>query len=894
LLCSQFAHSTAERCNEKLNSTTRRLSLDTLTVHSSATLHIAMRVEHGSRLGEYEVVSPLGEGGMGAVYLAHDHRLKRDVAIKLLANPILAHDTEQHRLLQEARSAARLNHPHICTVHEVVTTDAGSFIVMERVEGRALSAAIPPGGLPADAVTRYGAQIADALAHAHERGVIHRDLKSGNVMLTPDGRVKVLDFGLAAVVHAGDEETTVEPAWGGGAAGTPAYMAPEVLGGEAATVVSDIWSLGIVLYEMSAGHRPFVGKTPAATAAAILHAPLPPLPDHVPAGVRASVQRCLARLPGERYQHAHEVRAALDIARETYTQPVERPILARGRTLRSTRRWAAAAIAIAAIAAAVAAWRIRSSESGLLVSSQRPIGAFGASYRQATLSPDGGLVAFADAGAGISQIWIKNLAQGDPVQITSGDIAASHPAWSPTNDQIVFGRRGQGLWAVPPLGGSPRRLTEFGSNPQFSDDGERLVFERNGREIWTARADGSDARKVDGVPVPWYGVRLEPAFSPDGSLIAYFMPELGPNGDLWIVPSGGGAPWRLTHDLTEAGGPIWTRDGRFVIFSSMRGGSRTLWRVPAGGGEPEPLTVGAGEDLEPALSRDGRTLVYTNVRNRNTLRALNPSTGAERVILERRRQMIFPRVSPDGSKLAFFGFADEGDTQIFVASMDGGTVQQLTRGKGRVNTMPRWSPDGSLLYYYEQRPGTSFRSVPVGGGASTEVRPWMWENHTFAEISPDGSSIVYFRQAAPGDAPIAPQTVIENVASREERTLPVPLVTPRWSRDGRAILGYIDGRSPMVAVCPVDGGACRELAPGHRAVWAPNASAIYFLRDTANPAVKELWSMKPDGTDPRKLYDRIGPFRGIDVIVDVSRSGEVVWSEFVEGRHELWQADLRR
>ena len=227
--------------------------------------------------------------------------MRRDVAIKILADPTLAHELASERVLQEARSAARLNHPHICTVHEVVTSDECSFIVMERVEGRPLSAMIPAAGMPVEAVTRYGAQIADALAHAHERGIIHRDLKSGNVMVTPDGRVKVLDFGIAMSIHGDpNENTALEPAWESGPAGTLAYMAPEVLNGEPATPLSDVWSLGVVLHEMAAGRRPFRERTPAATASAILQGTLPALPDHVPASVRAVVLRCLARLPGER------------------------------------------------------------------------------------------------------------------------------------------------------------------------------------------------------------------------------------------------------------------------------------------------------------------------------------------------------------------------------------------------------------------------------------------------------------------------------------------------------------------------------------------------------------------------------------------------------------------
>jgi Tol biopolymer transport system component/predicted Ser/Thr protein kinase len=849
----------------------------------------------GKTISLYKVLEKLGGGGMGVVYKAEDTKLGRQVALKFLPEELAKDHQALERFQREARAASALNHPNICTIHEVAETDDGSFIVMERVEGRPLSALIPPGGMPIDSIARYGTQIAEALAHAHERGIVHRDLKSGNVIVTPDGRVKVLDFGIAvSLQNPADDETTRAATREWGTPGTLAYMAPEVLNGEAASPLSDIWSLGVLLYEMIAARLPFAGKTPAATASAILQAPMPPLPQHVAASMRAIVQRCLARPPGERYQHAHEVRAALEVVRDTYGHAVE-PSTVASKMRPGLRRWSWL-FAAAVVLIALAVWIVvgtRSRDPAMLVSSQRPIAAFGASYRQATLSPDSGFIAFADAGKPVTQIWIKNLAQGDPIQITSGDVDASHPVWSPKNDQIVFARRGQGLWSVPPLGGNARRLLEFGTSPQFSTDGERLVFERNGREIWTARADGSEARRVEGVPVPWYRGRLDPAFSPDGSLIVYFMPELGPNGDLWIVPAAGGTPRQLTRDLTEAGGPVWTRDGRFIIFSSMRGGSRTLWRVRPDGGAPEPLTVGAGEDFDPTLSRDGRTLVYTNVRNQSTLRALNPDTGADRVIGERRRPTVFPRISPDGSNVAFFGFGDVGDVQVFVVPMAGGAVQQLTQGKGQINTMPRWSPEGSLIYYYEQRPGASLRSIPASGGVSREIRPWKWESQSHAEFSPDGSLIVYYRQAGPGEAHVVEQTMIEDVASGRHYALALPIVPPRWSPDGRTVVGHTVTGPPIVAACPVDGGACRRLTAGQVPVWSSDGSRIYFLRDIANSELKELWSMTPDGANQRKVFDRMGPYRPIDVTFDVSRNGEIVWSGYIEGRHELWQAILR-
>ena len=854
-----------------------------------------MSIAEGSRLGNYEIVSMLGRGGMGTVYLARDHRLERDVAIKMLNERGRTGSDPAERVLEEARSAARLNHPNICTIHEVNVSSGSPFIVMELVEGQPLSALIPHGGMPADSVTRYSAQIAAALAHAHEQRIIHRDLKSANVMVTPDGRVKVLDFGIATPMQFVSDRETTHAAADLGTAGTLAYMAPEVLNGHAPSPLSDIWSFGVLLYEMIAGRLPFAERTPAATSAAILSAPLAPLPPHVPGSLRTIVQRCLARAPGERYQHAHEVRAALEVARDTYG--VEEPRSTTEAARSSARLWLGGAAALGLAIVALAMWMLgvrRSNDTTLLVSSQRPITASGQSNRQATLSPDNGFIAYTDMTTRPSQIFVKNLAQGDPIQITSGDVDAFQPTWSPKNDQIVFARRGQGLWSVPPLGGTPRQLLDFGANPRFSADGERLAFERNASEIWTSRADGIEARRIEHIPTPWYSGRLDPALSPDGASIVYFMPELGPNGDLWIVPTTKGTPRQITHDLTEAGGPIWTLDGRFIIFSSMRGGSRTLWRVSADGGEPEALTVGAGEDLEPALSRDGRMLAYTNVRNEWMLRALDPETGVDRVIVARRRPTIFPRISPDGTKVAFFGFGDMGDVQISVVPIAGGPLQQVTQGKGHINTMPRWSSDGSQIYYYEQRPGASLRSVGASGGVSREIRPWMWESHTSAEISPDGTAIVFLRQAARTEQKLPEQTLVEDVASGRQHALALTLGTPRWSPDGRTIVGHTNTRPAVIATCPATGGDCQRLGEGRVPVWSRDGSRIYLLRDTSNPSVKELWSMRPDGGDQRKIFDRMGGFRAIDVSFDVSPTGEIVWSDYVEGRHELWQAILRQ
>ena len=272
-----------------------------------------MPLSVGTRIGNYEIQAPLGEGGMGAVYQAHDPTLQRTVAIKVLAKQ---DEDASARLLQEARAASALNHPHICTIYEVGEHEGQAFIVMEHVEGKPLSALIPSDGLPPESVIRYGTQIADALAHAHERGIVHRDLKSANVVITPEGRAKVLDFGLAARMPQRDVDgltkTQESLPHAGMLVGTLACMAPEVLRGEAATARSDIWALGVLLYEMASGRLPFGGTTVADVAAAILKDSTRSLPQHVPAGLRAITRRSLAKDSSQRYASTGELRAVLE------------------------------------------------------------------------------------------------------------------------------------------------------------------------------------------------------------------------------------------------------------------------------------------------------------------------------------------------------------------------------------------------------------------------------------------------------------------------------------------------------------------------------------------------------------------------------------------------------
>lgn len=269
----------------------------------------------GQTLGHFRIQARLGSGGMGVVYRAYDETLQRTVAIKVVGRESGAPAADRARIVEEARAASGLTHPHICTVYETGEVDGQAYIAMEYVEGRPLSESIPPSGLAVEATVRYGIQIADALAHAHRRGVIHRDLKTSNVVVSTDGRAKVLDFGLARRIPS-DVSAFVtrssDAVANGPLVGTLSYMAPEVLMGQPGDERGDVWSVGVMLYEMAAGELPFRGRNEFDLSAGILRAPPQSLPAQVPAMLRAIILRCLAKEPAQRYQQAGEIRAALE------------------------------------------------------------------------------------------------------------------------------------------------------------------------------------------------------------------------------------------------------------------------------------------------------------------------------------------------------------------------------------------------------------------------------------------------------------------------------------------------------------------------------------------------------------------------------------------------------
>ncbi|MGH9384266.1 MAG: protein kinase domain-containing protein [Vicinamibacterales bacterium] len=840
-----------------------------------------MAVTSGTRVGPYEITGSIGAGGMGDVYRARDTRLRRDVALKFL------HTGDAQNLLREAQAASALNHTNVCQVYDVGESEHGGWIAMEFVPGESLDRSIPAAGLPSETIVHIAAQIAEALAHAHRQGVLHRDLKTANCVRRPDGQIKVLDFGLAArsldyvahdVTHSASGLSRV-------VAGTPAYMAPEVIRGERADERSDLWALGIIMFELATGARPYGGTTTYELASSILTEPLRPLPASLPEPFRAIVARLLEKDRVRRYQSADEVRAALDVVRVGGTLPTAGRVTPK----RALRLGSVAAATLAAFAAAGVWWVGR--DRPLELSNMELLSTFDGSHSAPAISPAGDFVAFAAADADrVPQVWIKSLKEGPPIQITSGPVPAERPRWHPGGSAVVFARRGQGLWTIPSLGGTPTRIVERGTNPNFSRNGQRMTWETTDG-IWVAAADGSGAHAVGGVPPRYYGIARSPALSPDGTLIAFFHPEIGPNGDIWVIPSEGGAARQLTHDVREGSAPTWTNDGARIVFSSARAGSRTLWQVPASGGEPEPLTTGAGEDDAPDLSADGTRLLFTNVRNSWRL-IVAEGSGAERTLIERRSEMLFPMFSPNGSRIVFFGRAERA-VAIFTIARDGSDLRQLTGGT-ELNHQPRWSHDGNEVWFYQLKPEQGLRRVAALGGPSVQVFPWEWQTHNAVRFDPTGQRIVYTRRNALGqsrsDKP--ERTVVYDIASGGEIEFPEPpLNFPRFSHDGRHISGWF--RDGSVGFCKADGNDCRTVSRGASpVVWSSDDARLYFLRGSATGSDQEVWSVALDGQGERKERN-IGTVRAIDRFFDLSVKGEIVSAPVTEGRRELWTAKLR-
>jgi Tol biopolymer transport system component len=703
-----------------------------------------------TKVGSYEILSPLGAGGMGEVYRARDTKLGRAVALKVLPEAFAADAGRMARFQREAEVLASLNHPNIATIHGLEDSGSVHALVMELVEGPTLADRIGSGATPLNEALPLARQIAEALEYAHERGVIHRDLKPANVKITPEGVVKILDFGLAkalerespAVDISSSPTLTAAATQAGVILGTAAYMPPEQARGKMVDRRADIWAFGCVVFEMLAGRKAFEGETVSDVLAAVIRdePDWDALPVTTPAPVQRLLRRCLDKDPKRRLRDIGEARIAIE---ETLSGaapgPSVRPAggIEPGAHRRAPLRvlpWLALGLFGGTLLSGVLVWRLaapapRSAMHFSAVTNYAGVQAYPA------LSPDGRSVAFVSNRGGNYDIYVGLVRGGNLLQITHDPNLESRPSWSPDGAAIAYARLNQSgiwdIWEVPALGGTPRRLILNAEDPAWSPDGRSLAYENTADgAIWVSGISGESARQA--APAPSRMMQnTEPRFSPDGRELAFTLKSLGPYGELQVVDLASGKVRQLTHDTALALSPAWSSDGRSIYFASSRGGAMNIWKIAATGGEPEQITAGQGDDAQLDVSPDGKRIVFSTFRENINIAQLDlkAKPGQQNLKLlttDPARNQIGPVYSADGKHLAYFSnFKGAEKEGIWVADADGSNPVQLVQD-GRINIFPKWAPDNQHLIYLSRShvtpaPTDEYRSVVISGGAPQTV-----------------------------------------------------------------------------------------------------------------------------------------------------------------------------
>ena len=693
-----------------------------------------MTLAGGSRLGPYEVLAPIGAGGMGEVYRARDTRLERDVAVKVLPKHLSSSEEMRQRFEREAKAISQLSHPHICALYDVGSHEGTEYLVMELLEGETLAARLAKGALPLEQTLRFGVEIADALDKAHRQGIVHRDLKPGNVMLTKSG-VKLLDFGLAKVMAPAEEKSglTSLPTMAGAPnltqqgsiLGTFQYMAPEQLEGAEADARSDIFSFGAVLYEMATGRRAFSGKSQASLISAIMKEepePISSVSPLTPSSLERVIRTCLAKDPEDRWQSAHDIGRELKWIGEGSQAGVPAPVFSRRRR-REMAAWSAAAVLALALAALAILGRRPVREAGVVrLSLDIPAKAMFESFDHATLSPDGRLVAFiAHTQGGKRSIWIRPLRSLSATPLRGTDEAVQL-FWSPNSVSIGFFAEGK-LKRIEASGGPPQVLADapLPNGGTWNSDGVILFTPNQYDVIHRVAATGGTVRAATKLG-PHEDAHIWPCFLPDGKHFVFLGDASSTENHsirLGTLDSSDSVPL-VSPAVTNLG----MAPPDFVLF--VRAGTLVAQRLDVKARKlvGEPVLLGeriASVDLlhgfEFSASQTG-VLLYRSANPESQLAWFDRSGKRQGDVGEPARYGRF-ELSPDEKRIVFERIdADGRHGNLWLQDLTRGSTSRLTTAAGS-DYSPVWSPDGSRILFGSARPGfADLFEISAGGGSA--------------------------------------------------------------------------------------------------------------------------------------------------------------------------------
>ena len=869
----------------------------------------------GQEVESYRIEKLLGAGGMGEVYLARDQKLGRMVALKVLPWHSVLDGDRLSRFQREARALSSLNHPNLVTIYEVGEAKGLHFIAMELVEGKTLSSLRDK--LSLKELLSIVAQVAEALGAAHQSGIIHRDVKPDNVMVRPDGYAKVLDFGLVKL-------TEVAPAPGvtaahtqlGVAMGTLAYMSPEQAAGEQIDHRTDIWSLGVVLYELATGRKPFTGETRQAVINAILSAQPEPVTT-LDAGLPPELDRILGKALEKdrelRYQTASDLRADLRrLLREIDSSAGASGAEAKLATVRQSVRpgWLWPAVAcVAILVTAVFAWWV-----WLKVNSAAPdwsrAGHLQLTNQHGTeffpsLAPDGKSFIYASNQNGNFDLFEQRVGGKNATPLTpntpSDEIA---PVYSPNGDRIAFRstREPAGVYVMEASGENVRLVVAGCHHPSWSPDGREVVCSTSGHveapttrntwtsSLWIANVETGEKRFL------CENDAMQPAWSPNGDRIAFwFMPPSVGRSDIATISRSGGEIEIVTSDASTNWNPVWSPNGKFLYFASDRSGAMSFWRVAIDEhtgkvqGEAEAVSTPSDFNRHLSFSRDGRRMIYVQTDHESNIQALKFDPKTEKIegepfwITRGDRQIVRPELSPDGTRFVMRASRRTQD-DIVMVNRDGTQWRDLTNDKS-FDRYPRWSPDGKKIAFTSDRCGRY--EIWMLDADATNLRQLTFDtpgDTTFPLWSPDGTQIL-FRSNFVNSV----LDVNKPWAGQDMRLLPMPPDNQRflawdWSPDGKRVIGNLSGPPSVVASFSFETNSYEKLTEfGNSAMWLADSTRFVFffnnklyLGDVRTKRVREMFSARENEIRS----------------VDVSPDGELLYYAVYSSESDVWLLDL--